>query len=148
MKHKVKTFEELHSTRHGITNVNNIFDDKLSLQERIASKITNVVGSMWCAYVFACIALISLPDAIQGGTATIISWIAQTFLQLVLLSIIMVGQKVESKHSELRNNSHYDVSIKTEEEIDVIIKHLENQNELLELLYKNKLNNEKINQLA
>jgi hypothetical protein len=138
MKHQVKSFEELHATRPDINNANDVHKESLNLQERIAKKITDIVGSMWCAYVFAGIALISLPDAIHGGTATMISWIAQTFLQLVLLSIIMVGQKVESKHSEMRADSHYEVSVKTEEEIDVIIKHLENQNELLIELLKQK----------
>ena len=52
---------------------------------------------MWCAYLFAIIALISLPKAINSGdTIVIVSWIAQTFLQLVLLSIIMVGQQASS----------------------------------------------------
>ena len=55
---------------------------------------------MWCAYAFAILALISLPDAIKTGTATLIAWIAQTFLQLVLLSIIMVGQKVAAAASD------------------------------------------------
>jgi len=53
---------------------------------------------MWCAYLFAAIALISLPNAIRShDTIVIVSWIAQTFLQLVLLSIIMVGQSVQSE---------------------------------------------------
>jgi len=65
-------------------------------------RITNSVGTMWCAYGFAAIALISLPDAVKGGTAPLVAWIAQTFLQLVLLSIIMVGQKVEGAASEIR----------------------------------------------
>jgi hypothetical protein len=68
----------------------------------LAVKITNTVGSMWCAYVFTLLALISLPDAIHGGTAPLIAWIAQTFLQLVLLSIIMVGQDVASQKAEAR----------------------------------------------
>ena len=55
---------------------------------------------MWCAYAFAGLALISLPAAIKGGTAPLIAWIAQTFLQLVLLSIIMVGQKVAAAASD------------------------------------------------
>ena len=64
---------------------------------RIAKKITSGVATMWCAYIFAAIALISLPRAIESGdTLVIVSWIAQTFLQLVLLSIIMVGQKVQA----------------------------------------------------
>ena len=66
------------------------------LNGRIAVLITNAVGTMWCAYVFAAIALISLPQAIAGGVAPLIAWIAQTFLQLVLLSVIMVGQKVSA----------------------------------------------------
>ena len=65
-----------------------------------AVKITNIVGTMWCAYAFAVLALISLPDAIKAGTAALIAWIAQTFLQLVLLSIIMVGQKVAAAASD------------------------------------------------
>ena len=53
---------------------------------------------MWAAYVFAAIALISLPAAISTGDPIIIvAWIAQTFLQLVLLAVIMVGQDVQSK---------------------------------------------------
>jgi len=66
----------------------------------LAVNITNIVGTMWCAYAFAALALVSLPAAIRGGTATLISWIAQTFLQLVLLSIIMVGQKVAAAKSD------------------------------------------------
>ncbi len=62
--------------------------------------VTNAVSTMWCAYLFALIALISLPAAIAGGTATIVSWTAQTFLQLVLLSVIMVGQKVAAQASD------------------------------------------------
>ena len=41
-----------------------------------------------------------MPEAISGGTAPLIAWIAQTFLQLVLLSIIMVGQKVAASASD------------------------------------------------
>jgi hypothetical protein len=58
---------------------------------------------MWCAYFFAIIALISLPAAIASHNVFIlISWIAQTFLQLVLLSVIMVGQDIQSRKSEER----------------------------------------------
>ena len=67
---------------------------------RLALIITGAVGTMWCAYIFSIIALISLPAAIQGGVATLVSWIAQTFLQLVLLSVIMVGQKVAAQASD------------------------------------------------
>lgn len=74
--------------------------EKIGFNGRIALLITNAVGTMWCAYLFAGIALISLPDAIRGGTAALVAWIAQTFLQLVLLSVIMVGQKVSAAASD------------------------------------------------
>ncbi len=74
--------------------------EQVGFNGRLALLITGAVGTMWCAYVFALIALISLPAAIQNGTAALISWIAQTFLQLVLLSVIMVGQKVAAQASD------------------------------------------------
>ena len=65
---------------------------------KLAVLVTSGVGTMACAYLFALIALISLPKAIQShDVIVIVSWIAQTFLQLVLLSIIMVGQQISSE---------------------------------------------------
>jgi hypothetical protein len=75
----------------------------------LAVKITNIVGTMWCAYAFAILAFISLPQAIHSGTSALIGWIAQTFLQLVLLSIIMVGQKVAAEKSDRQlEQTYYD----------------------------------------
>jgi hypothetical protein len=74
---------------------------------KVAVIITSGVGTMACAYVFAMIALVSLPDAIRAGRPQIISWIAQTFLQLVLLSIIMVGQRVQSAASDARAEKEF-----------------------------------------
>lgn len=73
----------------------------------LAVSITNTVGTMWCAYAFAALALVSLPSAIRGGVATLIAWIAQTFLQLVLLSIIMVGQKISAEKSDRQLEQTY-----------------------------------------
>jgi hypothetical protein len=74
---------------------------------KFAVLITRGVGTMACAYLFAVIALISLPDAIKAGRPALISWIAQTFLQLVLLSIIMVGQTVQAAASDARANKEF-----------------------------------------
>ena len=76
--------------------------------EKLAILITKHVGTMWCAYGFAILTFISLPDAIHGGIATLIQWIAQTFLQLVLLSIIMVGQDIQGRKSEARAQEDHD----------------------------------------
>src|SRR5881394_60400 len=73
----------------------------------LAIKITGAVGTMWCAYAFALLAFVSLPAAVTGGTAALVSWIAQTFLQLVLLSIIIVGQKVSGDAADKRAADTY-----------------------------------------
>ena len=82
------------------------------INAKLAVFFTNVVGSMWCAYVFAVIALLGLPAALRPGGEGIIAWIAQTFLQLVLLSVIMVGQNVQSVASDLRAQHTYDDTVK------------------------------------
>ncbi|HVB00584.1 MAG TPA: hypothetical protein VNE42_04915 [Acidimicrobiales bacterium] len=69
---------------------------------RVGVKITNAVGAMSCAYVFTVIALMSLPSALKTGSVIIVSWIAQTFLQLVLCSIIMVGQNMQAQAADQR----------------------------------------------
>jgi hypothetical protein len=73
----------------------------------LAINITKVVGTMWCAYLFAALALISLPQAMREGTGPTIDWFAQTFLQLVLLSIIMVGQRVAAVKSDRQLEQTY-----------------------------------------
>jgi hypothetical protein len=75
-------------------------DEHVGYNGWLAVQITKVIGSMWCAYAFAALALISLPQAIHDGIYALVSWVSQTFLQLVLLSVIMVGQRVLAKASD------------------------------------------------
>ena len=78
----------------------------------LAARITSGVATMWCAYAFAIIALISLPTTLKSGNLiTIVAWIAQTFLQLVLLSIIMVGQNVASASVEQKITETHEASL-------------------------------------
>ena len=78
-----------------------------SFNRWLAVTITNMVGTMWCAYVFAILAFISFPEAIREGTSALVAWTAQTFLQLVLLSIIMVGQRVAAQKSDQQLEQTY-----------------------------------------
>jgi len=72
-------------------------------------KITKTVGTMWIAYIFAGIALISLPAAIRSGDViVIVAWIAQTFFQLVLLPIIIVGQNVIQASTDERAEADHE----------------------------------------
>ena len=89
------------------------------LNAKIAVLITRVVGSMWCAYAFAIIALLGLKMALGTGGEGLIAWIAQTFLQLVLLSVIMVGQAVQSAASDARSEQTYEDTVKILDALDV-----------------------------
>ena len=135
-KHNPVPLEELKKLKKPV-NANVKHKEGLNLLDKVAVFITSIVGTMWCAIAFTLLALISLPDAIRGGKATMIAWIAQTFLQLVLLSVIMVGQNLQNKHSEARAEADFDVDVKSELEAETILEHLENQNEtMLEILNK------------
>ena len=100
---------------------------------KVAVLVTNVVGSMWCAYVFTLLALCSLPAVLSGfavfghtfpnwliktSVIALVAWIAQTFLQLVLLSVIMVGQAVQSAAADARAINTYNDSEWIKNQVD------------------------------
>ena len=92
-----------HAVRFSPKEIRQAVHEVEGFNAKLALVITRSVGTMACAYVFALVALISLPAAINSGQViVIVAWIAQTFLQLVLLSIIMVGQSVQSAASDAR----------------------------------------------
>jgi hypothetical protein len=98
---------------------------------RVALVVTRAVGSMYCAYAFALFDLISLPDAIRAGTSAIVSWVAQTFLQLVLLSVIMVGQNVQAAAADKRAEATFHDASATLHEMAHVQGHLAAQDTLL-----------------
>ena len=104
----------------------------LSLNDRIGLGVTKRVGSMWAAYVFFALTLVSLPAALaSGNTLIIVSWVAQTFLQLVLLPIIIVGQNIQAKSSDDRAIATYEDAGAILEESKEIQAHLAAQDEAL-----------------
>jgi hypothetical protein len=95
---------------------------------RLGLAITIIVGTMWCAYVFAGIALISLKDNL-GSTQTLILWISSSFLQLVLLPIIIVGQNIQAKAADKRAEDTYNDADAVLHEVTHIQMHLKAQDD-------------------
>ena len=92
---------------------------------KVGLKITVIVGTMWCAYLFTLLALVSAPSAFKtGNSLIIIAWIAQTFLQLVLLPIIIVGQNVQAAAADARAEATYNDAAAVLEEAKQIQSHL------------------------
>jgi hypothetical protein len=105
---------------------------KLTLNQRFGLAITKSVGTMWAAYAFLLISLISLPAAISTGeTLVIVAWVAQTFLQLVLLPIIIVGQNLQAAKTEVRAIATYDDATALLAEAKEIQSHLADQDKAL-----------------
>lgn len=74
---------------------------------RFGLKITLVVGTMWAAYLFTVLALFALPSAIKQGTYFVVVWLSSSFLQLVLLPIIIVGQNIQATAADKRAEDTY-----------------------------------------
>jgi hypothetical protein len=86
--------------------VNNLNEKAIAL----GKWLTNKVGTMWCALLFAVLAFIGFPHEISRHS--IVDWLIQDFLQLVLMSVILVGQEVQSKKQEEVIQRTHDASIK------------------------------------
>ena len=101
----------------------------------LAVKITSAVGTMWCAYLFALLALLSLPEVLSSGSLKdLVAWIAQTFLQLVLLSIIIVGQNISQVASDKRAEETFEDVTMSLDKAREIQAHLIDQDKELETI--------------
>jgi hypothetical protein len=98
---------------------------------RFGLRITLVVGTMWMAYLFSIIALFALPDAIKQGTFFVIVWLSSSFLQLVLLPIIIVGQNIQARAADKRSEDTYKDAEAVLKESEEIQKHLQAQDEAI-----------------
>ena len=108
-----------------------------AFNSKLAVTITGLVGTMWCAYVFAGIALVGLP-AVLGLTivparfSTVVLWVSSEFLQLVLLAVIIVGQNIQSQASDKRADATYQDAAAVLQEVIEIQKHLQAQDEAIQ----------------
>ncbi len=101
------------------------------LNARFGLRVTLAVGTMWCAYIFTIIALFALPDAVKQGTYYIIVWLSSSFLQLVLLPIIIVGQNIQATASDKRAEETFKDAEAVLKEAEEIQKHLLAQDEII-----------------
>lgn len=101
------------------------------LNAKFGLRVTLVVGTMWCAYIFTIIALFALPSAIHQGTYYVIVWLSSSFLQLVLLPVIIVGQNIQAAAADKRSEETYKDAEAVLKEAEEIQKHLLAQDEVI-----------------
>ncbi len=107
-------------------------DERIGLNNRIGLTLTAIVGTMWCAYAFAFLALLVLPEALGGGVLTLVGWLSQTFIQLVMLSVIMVGQNILGRAADRRSEMTYSDADAAFHETQQVQAHLAAQDQVID----------------
>jgi uncharacterized membrane protein len=138
-KEYLKAIEELKKLRKPINNVNTRHRESLTKLERIAVKVTDSVGSMgfffiilaWTLFWLGWNTLASKELSFDPYPAFVLWLFISNMIQIFLMPLIMIGQNLQGRHSEKRAESDFEVNVRAEKEIEVILMHLENQNELI-----------------
>jgi uncharacterized membrane protein len=147
LKHKLPSLEEMRNTRPLLRNPLQEVRLTLTPLEQFALSITKHVGSMgffillavWTLGWLLWNLLASPPLRFDPAPAFVIWLFISNLIQLMLLPLVMVAQNIEGKMSDQRAQADFEINKKSEQEIEVIIAHLENQNALLqELIHKHK----------
>ena len=125
-------------------NVNQVHADSLSKLDRLALQITDHVGTMgffliilswtilWCGYNILATEVRSLHwKPFDPFPAFVAYLLVSNVIQIMLMPLIMVGQNLQGRHSELRAENDFEVNVKAEQEIETILHHLEFQNAVL-----------------
>ena len=135
----LKANEELSKLRKPIRNVNTGHKESLSALEKIAVKVTDYVGSMgFFLIIFAWTLLwlgwntLAPQDLRFDPFPAFVLWLfISNMIQIFLMPLIMIGQNLQGRHAEKRAESDFEVNIRAEKEIEVILLHLTHQNELI-----------------
>ena len=134
-----KACEELKKLRKPIRNVNIKHRESLSRLEKIAVKVTEGVGSMGFFLIIFAWTLLWLgwntmapkEYGFDPFPAFVLWLFISNMIQIFLMPLIMIGQNLQGRHAEARAESDFEVNVRAEKEIEVILMHLEQQNELI-----------------
>lgn len=137
---KPPSLEEVKRRRKPVRNVNEEHLRQLTKMELLALAVTERVGTMGFFFLIAAWTALWLgwnifappPLRFDPPTAFVLWLFISNLIQILLMPLLMVGQNVLSRHAELRAEADYEVNLKTEHEVEVILHHLEYQNQLLE----------------
>jgi uncharacterized membrane protein len=137
--YKPPPLKKLISLRKPVRNVNSEHREKLSRLDKLALVITIRVGTMGFFLIIAVWTVLWLgwnivaPNELRFDPyPAFVLWLfISNMIQILLMPLIMVGQNLQGRHSEARAEADFDVNTQAEREIEVILQHLENQNELI-----------------
>jgi uncharacterized membrane protein len=138
-KSRPLSFREFKTQRKPITNVNEEYEKKLSGLEKLAVWITEHVGTMgfflvvfiW-TFLWLGWNMLAPPSLRFDPYPGFVLWLFMSnMIQLFLMPLIMLGQNLQGRHSEQRSEADFEVNRKAEQEVELIIHHLEYQNDMI-----------------
>ncbi|NCO66836.1 MAG: hypothetical protein COW32_02215 [Candidatus Aquicultor secundus] len=140
MGKKAPSLAELKKMRTPVRNVNAEHKESLSKLDRLALWITNHIGTMgffiviftWTIFWLLWNSLGPRDMRFDPFPAFVLWLFISNMIQIFLMPLIMIGQNLEGRHTELRAESDFEINVKAEREIEAILLHLENQSALLE----------------
>ena len=148
-EHKdIPSLEELLKRRTPSFNANSKQKENLNTIDRLAVWITKYIGSMgffliifiWTVGWLGWNSFAPKELAFDPRPAFVLWLIISNMIQILLMPLIMIGQNIQGRHSELRAETDFHINKRSEKEIEVILMHLENQNKkiahITELLEK------------
>ena len=141
---EVKSIDELKKLRRRVINANIAHEESFNKLERVAIWITEHVGTMGFFIIILTWTIVWLnwnilaPKSLQFDPfPAFVFWLfISNMIQLFLMPLIMIGQNLQGRHSEMRAECDFEVNVKAEREIEAILTHLENQNELIMRIVK------------
>lgn len=147
MKHTPTSLEELKKNKKPLRNVNILHKEKLSSLDFLAIWITQHVGSVgffiiilfWTTFWLFWNIVAPLELRFDPYPAFVLWLFISNMIQIFLMPLLLIGQNLQGKHAEARAEADFEVNTKAEEQIETILAHLENQNEVLEEI-KSKIN--------
>ncbi len=136
---KPMTLAEFRKTRAPLRDVNLQFNENVSRLDKFAMWITDHIGTMGFFLVILAWTVLWLgwnllaPKNLQFDPPTgFVFWLfISNLIQILLMPLIMVGQNLQGRHAEMRAQYDLEVNVKAEQEIEVILHHLEYQNTIL-----------------
>ena len=136
---KPPSLEELKNQRRPLTSVNALHRSRVSPLDRLALFITQHVGTMgffliilaWTASWLGWNLLAPRRLQFDPPMAFVLWLFISNMIQILLMPLIMVGQNLQGRHSELRAEHDLHVNVRAEREIEMVLGHLEYQNSIL-----------------
>jgi uncharacterized membrane protein len=128
-----------------VKNVNVTHRSKLSKLDKLAVLVTGKIGTMGFFLIILTWTVSWLSWNILGPKElrfdpypAFVLWLfISNLIQLHILPLLLIGQNIQGKHAQLRAEHDFATDTKAEKEIEAILIHLENQqNLILEILKK------------